>query len=274
METKTHRGETALITGGTYGIGLELARCCAEDGYNVILVARSQQDLEATAQELTVRYGVKAYGIAADLMEPDAAYQLYQEMTEEGIQIDVLINDAAQGVWGAFTGTDLEQELDIIQLNINSVVVLTKLFLKEMVARDSGKILQVSSIAAKTSNPYMAVYGATKAFIYNFTQALNSELKDSNVTITALLPGPTATDFFNKAGAENTVMVKETDLADPAVVARDGYRAMQNGETKIVSGWKNKLQLAMDSFLTDETVADMMKKQNELSDKENEHLNL
>jgi hypothetical protein len=238
LETKTHSGKTTLITGGTYGIGLELARCCAEDGYTIILVAGSQQDLEATAQEFITRYGVKAYGIAADLMEPDAAYQLYQEITEEGIQIDIWINDAAQGVWGAFTATDLEQKLDIIQLNINSVVVLTKLFLKQMVARDSGKILQVSSIAAKTSNPYMAVYGATKAFIYNFTQALNSKLKDNKVTITTLLPGPTATDFFNKAGAENTIMVKETDLADLAVVAHDGYNAMQNRETKIVSDWK------------------------------------
>jgi short-subunit dehydrogenase len=267
METKKHRGETALITGATDGIGLELARCCAKDGYNVILVARNQNDLERTAQELTALFGIKAYGIATDLMEPDSAFKLYEEIKIEGIQVDVLINDAGQGVYGAFTGTDVYREIDIVQLNITSLTILTKLFLKDMVMRDSGKILQVASIAAKSSSPYMAVYGGTKAYIYNFTQALISELKDSRVTVTALLPGPTDTGFFDKAGAKRTVMVQEGTLADPAEVAKEGYMAMQSGESKVVSGWKNKMQAAVANFITDETVANMAKKQHELSDK-------
>ena len=257
----------ALITGATEGIGLELARCFAGGGYNVIMVARTQEDLERVAQELMTRYGVKAYGIAADLMEPGAAAKLYEEIKMEGITIDVLVNNAGQGVWGAFTGTDLEQELRIIQLNIASVVVLTKLFLKDMVARGSGKILQLASISSKAPTPYMSVYAGTKAFIYNFTQGLINELKDSEVTMTALLPGPTDTDFFHKAGAEKTVMYQETELADPAAVARDGYDALQKGESKIISGFKNKVQTAIGNFLPDETVAEQYRKQNELSNK-------
>jgi short-subunit dehydrogenase len=268
METKKHQGETALITGATDGIGLELARCCAKDGYNVILVARTQEDLDRTAQELTSQYGIRADVIAIDLMEPNAAFGLYEKVKAKATQIDILINDAGQGVYGAFTGTDIEKELQIIQLNIGSLTILTKLFLKEMVARDSGKILQLASVASKSSTPYMAVYGATKAYIYNFTQALISELEDSKVTITALLPGPTDTDFFNKAGSQNIVAVKEGALADPADVAKDGYEAMQSGDSKVVSGWKNKMQTAMGNLLPDEVIADQSKKQNELSNKE------
>jgi short-subunit dehydrogenase len=267
METEKHQGETALITGATDGIGLELARCCAKDGYNVILVARTQEDLDRTARELSSQYGIDADVIAADLMETNAAFDLYDKVRAKGKQVDVLINDAGQGVYGAFTGTDIERELKIIQLNVSSLTVLTKLFLKEMVARDSGKILQLASVASKSSTPYMAVYGATKAYIYNFTQALISELEDSNVTITALLPGPTDTDFFNKAGSENIVAVKEGELADPEDVAKDGYDAMQSGESKVVSGWKNKMQTAMGNLIPDEVIAGQSKKQNELSDK-------
>jgi short-subunit dehydrogenase len=268
METKNHTGETALITGATSGIGYELARCFAKDGYNVILVARTQEDLERVAQELAAQYGVKAYGISADLMQPGSAQKLYEEIKLEGVQVDVLVNDAGQGVWGKFTETDLQAELDIIQLNIKATVVLTKLFLKDMVARDSGKILQLASTSSKAPTPLLSVYAGTKAFVYNFTQGLINELKDTNVTMTALLPGPTETDFFNKAGAENTVVVQETNLADPADVAKDGYEALQNGESKIISGLKNKVQTAMGNFMTDEMVAETYRKQMEPSDKE------
>jgi short-subunit dehydrogenase len=267
MDNGKHKGETALITGATSGIGRELAHCFANDGYNVILVARTQEDLEVLAQELTVAYGVKAYGIAVDLMVAGNAEKLYRDIKDDGIQVDVLVNDAGQGVWGKFVETDLQKELDIIQLNINATVILTKLFLKEMVARNSGKILQLASTSSKAPTPLLAVYAGTKAFIYNFTQGLINELKDTNVTMTALLPGPTETDFFNKAGAENTVMVQEGDLADPADVAKDGYDALQNGDSKIVSGMKNKIQTTMGNVMTDESVAEMYRKQTNPSTK-------
>lgn len=267
METQKHKGQIALITGATSGIGLELARCCAKDGYDVIMVARTQDDLERTAQELTAAYGVKAYGISADLSNVENAFKVFEEIEQEGLEIDVLINDAGVGVYGPFVGTEIDEELAIIDLNISSLTVLTKLFLQKMVARNSGKILQLASVASKSSTPYMAVYGATKAYIYNFTQALISELEDTQVTVTALLPGATATDFFNKAGAQDMVAVKEGDLANPADVAKDGYEAMQSGQSKIVSGMMNKIQTAMGNLMPDETIADMAKKQNEPSDK-------
>lgn len=267
MEDRKHNGETALITGGTRGIGLELARCFAKDGYNIILVARTQKDLESVAQELTTQYGVKAYGIAADLMQPGTAEKLYQEIKEEGIQVDVLVNDAGQGVWGKFTETDLQQELDIIQLNINATVILTKLFLRDMVARNSGKILQLASTSSKAPTPLLSVYAGTKAFIYIFTQGLINELKDTKVTMTALLPGPTETDFFNKAGMEHTVVYQESDLADPADVAKDGYEALQDGNSKIISGMKNKVETTMGNVMPDEAIAERYRKQMEPSDK-------
>lgn len=265
MEAK-HNNQTALITGATQGIGLELAKCCAQDGYNVILVARHADELEDLARKLSEEYGIEAQARPADLMNVSEAFRLYDDIKKEGITVDVLINNAGQGVYGAFTGTDIYRELDIIHLNISSLVVLTKLYMKDMVARDSGKILQLASVASKAPSPYQAVYGGTKAFIYMFTEGLISELENSKVTMTSLLPGPTDTDFFNKAGAEGATMVVDNELADPAKVARDGYDAMQNGEAKVISGFKNKMQLAMGNFMTDEMMAGQVKKMHELSD--------
>ncbi len=267
MENTNHQGQTALITGASEGIGYELAKCFAKDGYNIILVARSQEDLERVARELTAAYNIKAYTIIADLMQRESAYRVYDQVKNEGLQVDVLVNNAGQGVWGAFTGTDLNDELAIIELNVISLVILTKLYLKEMVARDSGKVLQLASVASKAPHPFLAVYAATKAFVYHFTQGLINELKDSKVTMTALLPGPTDTDFFNKAGMMNTVAVMEEDLADPADVAHDGYKALQDGESKIISGFKNKMQTAMGNFMTDQMSAEQVRKQMEISDK-------
>lgn len=266
-EGQKHNGETALITGATDGIGLELARCCARNGYDVILVARTLEDLERTAAELQTEFGIHAEIIGADLMESSAAFAVCEAVKATGRTVDVLINNAGQGVYGAFTDTDIDREIRMIHLNISSLTILTKYFLKEMVARDSGKILQLASVASKSSTPYMAVYGATKAYIYNFTQALISELEDSQVTVTALLPGPTDTDFFHKADAEQMTVYQEGQLADPADVAQDGYEAIQSGDSKVISGWKNKMQHVMGNLIPDEAVAAQAKKQNEPSDK-------
>jgi hypothetical protein len=266
MEDQKHKGETALITGATDGIGRELANCFAKDGYDLILVSRTQEDLDAVAQELSTQYGISAEGIVADLMEPGAAFDLYEDVKLMGRQVDVLVNNAGQGVWGAFTGTELRDELNIIELNITSLVVLTKLFLKEMVARDSGKILQLASVSSKSPTPYLSVYAGTKAFIYIFTQSVINELKDSNVTMTALLPGPTDTDFFNKAGADQTVAYQESAMADPADVARDGYEALQSGESRVISGLKNKIETMLGNVMPDQAVAERFRKEMELSD--------
>ena len=266
MENNKYQGQTALITGASNGIGYELAKCFAKDGFNLVLVARTQEELEGVAKELTSQNNIRAYTIVADLMKRESAYHVYEQVQKEGLTIDILVNNAGQGIWGAFTGTDLNDELDIIELNVVSLVILTKLFLKEMVARDSGRVLNLASVASKAPHPYLCVYAATKAFVYHFTQGLINELKDSKVTMTALLPGPTDTDFFNKAGMEHTVAVMEGDLADPADVAKDGYEALMNGESRVISGFKNKIQVTMGNMMTDQMSAEQVRKQMEVSD--------
>ncbi|MEJ7769612.1 MAG: SDR family oxidoreductase [Chitinophagaceae bacterium] len=256
METT---GKYALITGATSGIGLELAKLFAKDGYNLIITARGQDGLEATASELK-QDNIEVVTISKDLFEHDSAFELYQEVKARGIQVDVLVNDAGQGVYGEFIDTELDRELDIIQLNISSLVVLTKHFLKDMVSRGSGKILNVASIASKVPGPYQSVYHGTKAFVHSFTEAIRSENKDSGVVITSLLPGVTDTDFFNKADMLDAKIIKEGSKADPADVAKDGYKALMSGDDMVVSGVKNKIQVAISNITPDSMVADSMKK--------------
>jgi short-subunit dehydrogenase len=251
----------ALITGATSGIGLELAKLFAKDKYNLVIVARSQDELSKTANELQQQYGIQVTSIAKDLFEPQAPFDVYQQVKAQGIQIDVLVNDAGQGQYGAFTTTDINRELDIIQLNIGAYVVFTKLYLQEMVARKSGKILQVSSLGAEIPGPLQAVYHGTKAFITSFTEAVREEVKESGVTITLLEPGVTDTDFFNKADMERAKIVAEGPRADPAKVARDGYDSLLAGKDKVVSGLMNKVQAIVGNVLPDDVVASIMHKQ-------------
>jgi short-subunit dehydrogenase len=253
----------ALVTGASSGIGYELAKLLAQNGHHLILVSRSKEELNIIAQSFTSQYGIKAIPLVKDLFEPNAAEELYNEVKALGLHVDILVNDAAQGVYGKFAETDLQSELDIIQLNISSLVVLTKLFLKDMLAANGGKILQLASVVGKIASPLMAVYAGTKAFVYNFTQSVINELKDTNVTMTALLPGATDTDFFNKAGAEDASVVQEGKLANPADVAKDGYDALMSGDSKIISGMKNKMEMAMGNFMPDEALAERVRKQNE-----------
>jgi short-subunit dehydrogenase len=251
----------ALITGATSGIGLELAKLFAKDKYNLVIVARSQDELSQTGNELQQQYGIQVTSIAKDLFEPQAPFDVYQQVKAQGIQIDVLVNDAGQGQYGAFTTTDINRELDIIQLNIGAYVVFTKLYLQEMVARRSGKILQVSSLGAEIPGPLQAVYHGTKAFITSFTEAVREEVKESGVTITLLEPGVTDTDFFNKADMERAKIVAEGPRADPAKVAQDGYDALLAGKDKVVSGLMNKVQAIVGNVLPDDVVASIMHKQ-------------
>jgi len=253
----------ALITGATSGIGLELAKLFAQDQYNLVIVARSEEELASIAGQLSQQYGVQVETIAKDLFKREAPFEVYEEIKAKGIQIDALVNDAGQGQYGKFTETDINRELDIIQLNIGAYVVLTKLFLKEMVARNEGKILQVSSIGGELPGPLQSVYHGTKAFVTSFTEAIRAENKDTNIAITALLPGVTDTDFFDKADMEDSKLVQEGSKADPAKVAKDGYEALLANKDKIISGFKNKAQVAMSNLMPDDMVANNMLKQGE-----------
>ena len=258
----------ALVTGATSGIGYELARLFAKDGINLVLVARNEENLNQTAEELRLINNIQVHTIAADLFEPTAAKEVYDRVKEAGVEIDYLVNNAGQGEWGRFFRTELDRDIDIVQLNIVALISLTKYFLKEMVSRNSGRILQLASSFAKTPAPYAAVYAASKAFVLSFSEALVNELEETDVTVTALLPNATDTDWFHKAKAENTVTYKEAPLYDPAEVAEAGYKALMNGDAKAEPGFMNKLQNAMGALMPDSTTAGMAEKQMESSMKE------
>ncbi|CAM3907757.1 SDR family oxidoreductase [Mucilaginibacter galii] len=257
----------ALITGASSGIGYELAKLFAADKYNLVLVSRNQQELDNRAAELR-QHGVEVITIAKDLFNRQEAFDLYDEVKRRGLHIDVLVNDAGQGLYGEFKDTDINRELSIIDLNIASLVILTKQFLQDMVARNEGKILQLASVASKLPGPWQSVYHGTKAFVLSFTEAIREELKDTNITITALMPGATDTGFFDKAGMQNSKILEDkSSLSNPADVAKDGYEALQDGKDKVISGLKNKVQIAMTNLTPDSTVAHLMNEQQKPSDK-------
>jgi hypothetical protein len=256
----------ALVTGATVGIGYELAKLLAQDGYNLIVVARTEEDLQKRSAELSQQYGIDVIPIAKDLFQPNAPFELYDEVKSRNLVVDVLVNDAGQGQYGLFVEQDISRLLEIIQLNVNALTVLTHLFLKDMVARNEGKILQLASIASELPGPWQAVYHATKAYVLHLTEALVRELKDSAVTMTALQPGATDTDFFNKADMQESKIL-DTKLSDPAKVAKDGYEALMKGDDKIVSGFKNKAMVASSNVMPDTLVAAQMDKMQEPRDK-------
>jgi len=263
-----HRNQYALITGATSGIGYELAKLFAQDGFNLILVARNEDRLQQVTDELKSAYSVEVTPKVKDLFQPGAAKEIYNEVKAMGIMVDVLVNDAGQGQWGPFLETDLERDIDIIQLNIIALLSLTKYFVRDMVVRNEGKILQLGSEASTTPMPLLSVYAATKAFVLSFSAALANELKDTGVTLTVLLPGATDTDFFHKAQQEDTVTYRESKLAPPEEVARDGYEALMKGESKIISGAKTKMHVFMSDMLGTTGSAAYARKLNEISDKE------
>ena len=244
--------KTALITGATSGIGLELAKLFAKDQYNLIIVARDQSELDIAASELKA-FGIQVTSVAKDLSKMDEVKALCSEVT---MPVDVLVNDAGQGVYGLFKDNDLERELDIIHLNICATVILTKHFANQMALRGEGKILNLGSVAGKLPGPWQAVYHATKAFILSFTTSVREEMKDSGVTFTALMPGATDTDFFNKAGMQESKMIQDKEsLSNAADVAKDGYEALMAGEDRIISGFKNKVQVTASNIIPDSAVA-------------------
>jgi short-subunit dehydrogenase len=248
----------ALITGATSGIGYELAKLFAKDNYNLIIVSRDQEHLDKAAQELK-QNDIDVITISKDLFNRDEVFALCEEVKRTGIQVDVLVNDAGQGAYGLFKDNDIERELKIIDLNIGALTILTKHFLQEMVARNDGKILNLASIASETPGPWQAVYHGTKAYVLSITEAIREEVKDTNVTVTALLPGATDTDFFNKADMQDSKIVQDkSSLSNPADVAKDGYEALMSGDDKIISGFKNKVMVEMSHVTPDTMVAHNM----------------
>ncbi|MDQ1856503.1 SDR family oxidoreductase [Chryseobacterium sp. WLY505] len=252
------KNQFALITGATSGIGYELAKQFAMNGYDLVIVARDHEELVKKADELK-NYGINVISISKNLFLEEEAYSLYSELKMNAISPEILVNDAGQGVYGKFQDTDIHREIDIVHLNIISVLILTKLFVKDRLPKGSGKILNLASVASKAPGPWHSVYHATKAFILSWSEAIREELKDSGITVTALLPGPTDTDFFNKADMNRSKILEDKDsLASPEEVAIDGYNALMNNEDKIISGLKNKLSVAMTNLTSDSMAAHRM----------------
>ncbi|MGH3684248.1 MAG: SDR family NAD(P)-dependent oxidoreductase [Pseudonocardiaceae bacterium] len=233
-------GKTALVTGASAGLGAQFARLFAADGHDVVLVARRRDKLDQLATELSQAHGIHPTVIAADLTDPKASPHLHEELIQAGIEVEFLVNNAGFATNGAFAELELARGLDMIELNIMALTHLTGLFLPAMITRRSGRILNVSSMAGFLPGPFMATYYASKAYVLSFTEALAHELRGTGVTATVLCPGPTATEIFQVADAENSVLAKG-HLADAASVALYGYRSMLSGKTIAIPGMPNKL---------------------------------
>ncbi len=231
----------ALITGASGGIGLELARLCAKGGHDLILVARNQPKLEEVAKYLSGMYQIRAEVIAADLTDSEAPQAIMQEIASRGMGVDVLINNAGFGDWGLFGRADLDRQLDMIQVNITALTVLTRLALPGMVSRHRGRILNVASSAGFVPGPLMAVYYATKAFVVSFSEAISNELRGTGITVTALCPGPTRTGFMERAGMRGSNLFSSPNVMAVEPVALAGYRGMMRGQVLVVPGLANKL---------------------------------
>lgn len=252
--------KTALITGASSGIGLDFARLFAEGGYDVVLVARTESKLKALADELGTKHGVRALAVAADLADPAAPGRLMERLEAEGVQVDVLVNNAGYAGYGAFAEMDARMELDMIQVNIMALTALTKAVLPGMLARDSGRILNVASTAAFQPGPLMAVYYATKAYVLSFSEALANETQGTGVTITCLCPGPTKTGFQERAKMEESKLVKGKEIMDSLTVARAGYEGLHEGRAVVIPGFMNKMLVQSVRFLPRRTVTNIVRK--------------
>jgi len=231
----------ALITGASGGIGLELARLCAKGGHDVILVARNREKLDEISKYLSGMYGVRAEVIAADLTEPEAPQAIMGQLETLGLGVDVLINNAGFGGWGLFGRAELGRQLDMIQVNVVALTVLTRLVLPRMVSQRRGRILNVGSTAGFAPGPLMAVYYATKAYVISFSEAIDNELRGTGITVTALCPGPTRTGFAQESGMVGSNLFGSPSVMEAAPVAAAGYAGMMKGKAIVVPGLANKL---------------------------------
>src|SRR3954454_14738392 len=243
----------ALVTGASSGIGLELARQFGENGFDLV-VAAEDAGLPSAAAELR-QTGAEVQPVQVDLRTPDGVAQLYAAATSLGRPLDAVALNAGVGRGGAFIDTDPADEQEIIDLNITSTVHLAKLVLRDMAARNEGKVLITSSIASTMPGSFQAVYNASKSFLQSFAEAVANELQDTGVTITSLMPGPTETNFFHRADMDDTP-VGESKKDDPAQVAKQGFEALMKGEDKLVAGsLKTKVQGAASAVLPDKLKA-------------------
>jgi len=253
------QGKTVLITGATGGIGRELSRLFAEDGYELVVNARHVDDLEELAGELEDRFGSSVMIVAQDLSLPSAPEEIAARLREASIGIDALVNSAGFGLRGPFAETDPEVELAMMRVNMVALTRLTRLFLTQMVDRGAGRILNMSSTAAFMPGPLQAVYYASKAYVLSFSQAIASELEGTGVTVTAVCPGPTDTQFHRRAGQTSTWLLALLSQMDPETVARAAYRGMMKGRRVVVPSIQDKLIVFLQRFVPRGLLTDIVR---------------
>lgn len=232
--------ETVLVTGASSGIGLELARCFAAEGCALALVSRNRPALEKLAAQLQAEFRTQTHIFPADLAQPDAPGCVFDHFQQASLPIDILVNNAGFGFKGRFDQLSLQCQMDMLQVNVMALASLTRLFLPGMVQRRRGGVLNVASTAAFQPGPGMAVYYASKACVLSLTEAIAEELAHTGVTVTALCPGPTETNFYVAAGAEPSKVFRQLSMS-AAQVARTGHRAFRQGRVMVVAGMRNKL---------------------------------
>ena len=238
-----------LITGASGGIGYEFARLFAQDSYNLILIARNEEKLCKIASELEEKYNIYVRVMPKDLSIPSVPDEIFQETEREGLKINTLINNAGFGTNGFFLETDLQKQLEMIQVNISSLTHLTYLYAKKMASDAGGKIINVASTAAFQPGPLMAVYYASKAYVLSFSEALSNEFNKDNISVTALCPGPTGSDFFKQAEMSGVEVTRVSNIMSAEEAAKEGYNAMKEKRSVVIPGLQNKVAAFGTRFL-------------------------
>jgi short-subunit dehydrogenase len=248
----------AVVTGASTGIGYELARCCSEYGFDLVVVA-DEPEIQKAAEEFKAS-GTRVKAVQADLATLEGVDKLYDAL--EGRRVDALLANAGRGLGKGFLDQDFDDVLRVVNTNISGTIYLIQKIGRDMRSAGAGRILITGSIAGFVPGTFHAVYNASKAFLDSFSFALRAELKDTGITVTCLMPGATETDFFERADLMDT-KIGQKKKDDPADVARTGFKAMMNGEGDVVSGWHNKLQSAIANITPASWLAEQHRKETE-----------
>ena len=257
MANRKGDGQTALVTGASYGIGVDLAECFARDGYDLVLSARSEAALAEQAERIAKQCGVKVVTIALDLGAQGAGHRLADEIRARGIAVDVLVNNAGYGIAGGFAGSSEPDQLGMIDLNVRALVELTHAFWPDMLARKRGGVLNVASTSAFQPGPLMAVYYASKAFVLSFSEALWREAQGTGVKVSCLCPGPTASRFRERAGTGKTRLTSMGTPMSSRSVAEEGYRGFSENQRVVITGARNRLLARAVPFVPRRRVLDL-----------------
>lgn len=255
---------TAIITGASAGIGREFAYECARDGYDVILIARSENSLHSIASDIRAATGRTVHVLAIDLSDPHAPRQIFEYVSAIASDIEILINNAGFGLLGRFWALNDLEQMQMIQVNVGALTHLSRLLLPAFIERKHGRILNVASTAAFQPGPLMAVYYATKSYVVSLSEALHNEARDYGVTVTVLCPGPTKTEFKERAGMTKTKLFTSGNEMSAAAVARIGYRAMMRGQPMVIAGKLNGLMAFLTRFAPIQFAATMARKVQEI----------